>query len=52
LFASATVTSVRGLLPSICSSHELRGAPRLLACSTIALLPKISSHGSVRSPIL
>lgn len=31
LLASATVTSMRGLRASICSSHEPFGAPRLLA---------------------
>ena len=31
LLASATVTSMRGLRASICSSHEPCGAPRLLA---------------------
>ena len=51
LFASATVTSMRGFLASICSSHEPRGAPRLLACRTTALLPTIRSRRSVRSPI-
>lgn len=50
LFASATVTSMRGFLASICSSHEPRGAPRLLAWSTTALLPMINNLRSVRSP--
>ena len=31
LLASSTVTSMRGLRASICSSHEPFGAPRLLA---------------------
>ncbi len=51
LLASATVTSMRGYLLSICSSQESRGAPRLAACSTTALEPRISSRLSVRSPI-
>ena len=36
LLASATVTNMRGLRASICSSQDPRGAPRLLACSTTA----------------
>jgi hypothetical protein len=51
LLASATVTSMRGLRASICSSHEPFGAPRLLACCTTALLPMMSRRLSVRSPI-
>ena len=52
LLASATVTSMRGLRVSICSSHEPFGAPRLRACRTTALLPMMSRRLSVRSPIL
>jgi hypothetical protein len=37
LLASATITSIRGFLASMPSSHEPFGAPRLLACSTTAL---------------
>ena len=33
------------------SVHEPRGAPRLRACSTTALLPTNRSPGGVRSPI-
>lgn len=51
LLARATVTSMRGLRASICSSHDPFGAPRLLACRTTALLPMISNRRSVRSPI-
>jgi hypothetical protein len=51
LLASATVTSIRGFLASICSSHDRFGAPRLTACSTTAALPTISRRLSVRSPI-
>ena len=52
LLASATLTSMRGFLASMPSSHEPAGAPRLLAWSTTALLPMMSSRRSVRSPIL
>src|SRR6185312_3584590 len=52
LLASATVTSMRGLRASICSSQEPLGAPRLPACFTTALLPMMSRRLSVRSPIL
>jgi len=52
LLASATVTSMRVFLASMPSSHEPTGAPSLLACSTTALLPMMSSGRSARSPIL
>ena len=48
LLASATVTSIRGLRASICSSHEPLGAPRLLARCTTALLPCRCQRTSLR----
>src|SRR5262245_57076618 len=49
LLASATVTTMRGLRASICSSQEPLRAPRLLACFSMALLPMMSRRLSVRS---